>query len=210
MISMGEIPPVIIVMPASKKSWYVDSNAVGGPGDYATAVRDDLRSHVEATYRAMSDRGGRFIAGLSMGGYGALRLAFTRPDLYAATAAMSSALWWRLKPESRLNARQEKIFDGSFGRPFDPVRFLEQRPDAYLDTVKNFTGHLGIYLHAGDHDHFGTQISTMKLFMEMREKGLKPELRITDGGHTWPLWRAHLPEVLKFFAKEAARRKVSN
>jgi enterochelin esterase family protein len=172
MIATGEFPPVIIVMPASGKSWYVDSGAIGGPGDFATAVRDDLRLHVEATYRALADRGGRFIAGFSMGGYGALRLAFTRPDLYLATAAMSSALWWRLTPQSRLNAHQEKIFDGSFGRPFDPVRFMARRPDAYLDDVKNFTGHLGIYPHAGDDDRFATHVSTMKLYMAMRAKGL--------------------------------------
>lgn len=204
MITAGEIPPVIIVMPAARKSWYVDSGAIGGPGDYATAVRDDLRLHIEATYRAIPDRDGRFISGLSMGGYGALRLAFTRPDLYRAAAAMSSALWWRLTPESTLDPNKEGIFDGSFGRPFQAAHFLSQRPDAYLDNAKAFKGRLGVYLHAGDHDHFGTHISTMKLFLKMREAGLKPELRITDGNHTWPLWRAHLPEVLKYFAKQTA------
>lgn len=207
LITAGEIPPVIIVMPAAKKSWYVDSAEIGGPGDYATAVRDDLRLHVEATYRAITGREGRFISGLSMGGYGALRLAFTRPDLYRAAAAMSSALWWRLTPDSTLDLKKEGIFDGSFGRPFEVARFLAQRPDAYLDKAKAYKGRLGIYLHAGDHDHFGTHISTMNLFMKMRGAGLKPELRITDGNHTWPLWRTHLPEVLKYFAKQTAARK---
>lgn len=202
MIAGREIPPMIIVMPAAKKSWFVDSASIGGPGDYATAVSDDLRRHVDATYRTIPGREGRFIAGLSMGGYGALRLTFTRPELYRAAAAMSSALWWRLTPQSKLDPKKEGIFDGSFGRPFEAARYLAQRPDAYLDQAKAYPGKLGIYLHAGDHDHFGTHVSTMKLFLKMREVGLKPELRITDGNHTWPLWRTHLPAVLEYFAKQ--------
>jgi S-formylglutathione hydrolase FrmB len=47
MIASKALSPMIVVMPASKRSWYVDSADIGGPGNYATAVRDDLRAHIE-------------------------------------------------------------------------------------------------------------------------------------------------------------------
>ena len=92
MIASKALSPMIVVMLASKRSWYVDSADIGGPGNYATAVRDDLRAHIKKRYCARTDRGGRAIAGLSMGGFGAMRLAFERPEIYRAVGAMSSAL----------------------------------------------------------------------------------------------------------------------
>lgn len=202
LIASGELPPFIVVMPAGKRSWFVDSAGIGGPGDYATAVRDDLRAHVEATYRAIPERRGRFVAGLSMGGYGALRLGFETPDVYRAIGAMSSALWLRVtadwvptRPE-----RLKRIFDGSFGEPFDPKRFVALHPRAYLDRVIAFDGPLGIYLMAGDDDRFGAHLSTVELYREMRDREVQAELRIVDGPHQWPTWRSGLGPMMQWFA----------
>ncbi len=205
LIENGSLPPMIIVMPDAKRSWFVDSAEIGGPGDYATAVRADLVAHIDARFRTVSARRGRAIAGLSMGGFGAMRLGFERPEVYAAVASMSAALWSRLKPDSVLSERAERIFDGSFGTPFDAKRFIALSPTAYFDRVSAYPEHLGIYLHAGDDDGFGTHISTLKLFLKMQSAGIKAELRITDGDHQWSLWRDHLGEVLRFFAAEFAR-----
>ena len=200
LIGEQSIRPMIVVMPQGRRSWWVDSAAIGGAGDYATAVAVDLRAHVETTWRAETTRAGRFVAGLSMGGYGALHLAFARPDLYAGVAAMSSALWWRLTPETRLNERQEGIFRGAFGQPFEPARYLRQRADAYLDAPKAAPHMLAIFLHAGDDDNFGAHVSTFELYRLMREKSVPAELRITNGGHEWPVWRAEFAEVARYFS----------
>ncbi len=205
LVENGSLPPMIIVMPDAKRSWYVDSAEVGGPGDYATAVRQDLVAHIDARFRTVSARRGRAVAGLSMGGFGAMRLGFERPEVYAAVASMSAALWSRLTPDSVLSERAERIFDGSFGTPFDAGRFIALSPASYFDRVSAYSEHLGIYLHAGDDDGFGTHISTLKLFLAMQSAGIKAELRITDGDHHWSLWREHLGEVLRFFAAEFAR-----
>lgn len=201
MIASGDLPPMIVVIPDVEKSWLVDSADRGGPGDYATAVREDLRVHVEATYRARTDRGGRAITGHSMGGFGALRLAFTHPDLYVATAGMSSALWSRLEPDSQVpEDRARAIFDGSFGTPFEPSTMIALGPAARTADIAAHPEPPAVLLTSGDDDQFGAYISTFELFIALRDAGVPADLRITDGGHTWAVWRDTLPDVLRFFA----------
>ena len=57
-----------------------------------SVVIRDLIPHIDATYRTIASREGRAIEGHSMGGYGALRLAFKYPGLFAAVTANSPAL----------------------------------------------------------------------------------------------------------------------
>ena len=83
MINSGEIPPFVVVMPDAKNSWYVDS-PVGEK--YETAIIKDLIGFVEGHYKVRNTHGDRFVAGLSMGGYGALKLAFKHPDMFLSAA----------------------------------------------------------------------------------------------------------------------------
>lgn len=202
MISAGDLPPFIVVMPNGARSWWIDSADIGGPGDYGTAMRDDLPAHVEATWRAETGRDGRFVAGLSMGGFGALRTAFAYPERYRAVGALSAALWNRVAPgwKPADPDRMARIFDGSFGVPFDPQRFLANHPRRFLPRIKNPPDPFGIYLAAGDDDGFGTQFATLELFEELRELAVPVELRIDDGGHDWKVWRQALGPMLRWFA----------
>ena len=202
LIAAAELPPFIVVMPDGAKGWWVDSADIGGPGDYETAVRDDLPSHVEESWRAATGRDGRFVAGLSMGGFGALRLAFAYPERYRAVGALSAALWNRVAPGWRPAdpVRMARIFDGSFGDPFDPQRFLANHPRRFLPRIQNPPEPLGIYLAAGDDDGFGTQFATLELFEELRQRQVPVELRIDDGGHDWKVWRKALSPMLQWFA----------
>ena len=93
LIGAGELPGTIAIMPDANNSWYVDSAALGGPGDYETAIVRDLLRQVETTFGARADRGDRAVAGISMGGYGALRFAFFHPDLFGAVASLSGGLF---------------------------------------------------------------------------------------------------------------------
>lgn len=204
MIAGDELPPFIVVMPNGAKSWWVDSADLGGPGDYGTAVRDDLATHVETTWRAVDSRDGRFVAGLSMGGFGALRLAFAHPERYRAVGALSSALWNRVEPgwKPADPARMTRIFTGSFGEPFDPQRFLANHPRRFLPRVQNPPEPFGIYLEAGDDDGFGTQFATLELFQDLRDRQIPVELRIDDGGHDWKVWRRALGPMMQWFATQ--------
>lgn len=78
-----------VVMPAAQNSFYTDM--VTG-GKYFTYLSEELPGLLRDMLPLSPKREDTFVAGLSMGGYGAFKLALTRPDLYAAAASLSGAL----------------------------------------------------------------------------------------------------------------------
>jgi S-formylglutathione hydrolase FrmB len=96
LIAKGEVREMIIVMPDAKNryggSFYTNSLATGNWEDY---LAEDLVRFIDGEYRTLGAAASRGIAGHSMGGYGALRLAMKRPDRFAAVYALSPAcLGW--------------------------------------------------------------------------------------------------------------------
>ena len=81
---------VAVVMPAVNRSFYTDM--VHG-AKYWTYVSEELPSLMESYFPLSKAREGRFAAGLSMGGYGAMKLGLLKPERYAAVAALSAPLW---------------------------------------------------------------------------------------------------------------------
>jgi poly(3-hydroxybutyrate) depolymerase len=87
--------PMIVVMPdAGTGGWYTDwlRGTPEGPQRWETFHLDELRPFIEARYRTRTDRGGRAIAGLSMGGFGAMSYAARHPDLFGFAASFSGAV----------------------------------------------------------------------------------------------------------------------
>lgn len=91
-ISAGR--PVIVVMPdGGKVGWFTDwVDQSGGAQRWASFYLDQLIPWVDHNLRTVAAKGGRAIAGLSMGGYGAVRLAQDRPELFASVASFSGAV----------------------------------------------------------------------------------------------------------------------
>lgn len=203
LIADGTLPPVLIVLPDGGNSWYVDARDAAGA--VASALRDDLPSHVEARWNARTDRGGRAVAGLSMGGFGALRLAFFHPDRYAAVAAMSPAVFVPGTFDAPPNPMQVGMFAGAFGTPFDEARLERESPFAALDALAGHPAPPPVFLTVGDDDGFGLEIGTMALAIALKARGLPVEIRVLDGDHTWPFWREQLPEVLRFLGRRLTR-----
>jgi len=196
------VAPMLIVMPGVGNSWYVDGGATGRHGAWATAITTELIPEVEARYPTLSSRADRFVAGLSMGGYGALHLATQRPDLFRAAAAFSPAIFPDAGHANDFPGFQMKFFDGAFGTPFD-VDFFNDRnifqplPEigAALDSRP-----LAFYVMTGDHDGFGLWRGALAFFTAARDAGIPAELRVHDGNHEWRLWRAELDDALRWFA----------
>jgi len=85
--------PLIIVMPDGGRGWYTDAREGYA---YETAIVRDLIGLVDRVYHTDPRREARVIGGLSMGGYGAVKLALKRPDLFRAAVSHSGALaLWR-------------------------------------------------------------------------------------------------------------------
>lgn len=89
-LASGEAREMIIVMPSGENrlggGFYVNGAASGDWEDY---VAEDVVAFMDATYRTLAARESRGIAGHSMGGYGALSVAASRPDVFSAAYAMS-------------------------------------------------------------------------------------------------------------------------
>jgi len=205
MIAGGEIAPLIAVMPEAGKSWYVDSARFGGPGDYATAIARDLVAGIDAAYPTLADRRHRGIAGHSMGGHGALRLAFGHPGTFSAVGALSPGIWmpggvsWISGPIGETAEERERWYPRTTGETFDMDTFRAQSPFAMLDDVSAMETPPAVFLASGDDDYWDLQDGTVEMYIELRRIGLEPELRVGDGGHDWTYWRATVPDLLRFF-----------
>ena len=204
LIAEGIMPPVIIVMPDGGDSWYVDSADVGGPGDYETAMTEDLVRHVDETYRTIAGRPGRAAAGLSMGGYGAVRFAFFRPDLFAAAASLSGAIFPDMAGPEDVSQTQRQLFRGVYGTPLDTERFNRANVFGPIADLARTGEAPPILLTVGDDDHFELDRGAHALFVAMRDAGLPVELRVTDGGHVWPLWAQEVARALVFLSAHLA------
>lgn len=92
LIASGDIEPMILVAPDCHNeyggSWYTNSPVTGNWEDFVTK---DLICYIDAKYRTIPKRTSRAIAGHSMGGHGAIKIAMKHPELYCALYAMSPA-----------------------------------------------------------------------------------------------------------------------
>jgi S-formylglutathione hydrolase FrmB len=210
------IKPMLVVMPDAGNSWYVDSAAVGGPGNYETAILDDLPKAVEEKFDVRRERGGRAIAGLSMGGYGALRLAMLRPDRYVAAASLSGAIWRNIPQDAGGSPAGEAAkpvepaaqadlppggdhFGRAFGAPFSAKRF--NAANVFTLLARNVAAGAAIpalYLTVGDHDSHGLWRGSIDLFETLMADRVNVDFRVTDGDHVWSLWRQTIEDALVF------------
>ncbi len=188
--------PMLLVMPGATNSWYVDSPKYGA---WETALLDDLIPAIEARYPVRRDRDGRFVSGLSMGGYGALRLAVHHPDRFRAAAAFSPAIFEDVASVADFPAFQLKFFAGAFGDPLDVPRFNAANVFAPLATIPADLP-TDFYVMTGDHDGLGLWDGALRFFRAARSAGHAVELRVRDGGHEWRLWRDELAPALRWFS----------
>ncbi len=193
LIAVGAVPPVILVMPDGRNSFYVDSDPASGFGAVETALVRDLVTHVDGAFRTISHRRGRMIAGLSMGGYGAIHLAFKFPELFGAAASLSGVLT-REEPE------RKDLFVPAFGDPLDPARWAEENPFNWIGHVKESGLRLPVYLTVGDDDAPWLYEGPVEFYSALKEAELPAELRMTNGPHAWEVWDDALREALLFFA----------
>jgi enterochelin esterase family protein len=202
LIAAGKMPRAIIVMPDAGDSWYVDAPVPAGMGAMGTALMRDLPDWIEAHYPASRERDGRAVAGYSMGGFGALRFVLVEPDRWVAAAAMSSALWAFLKPDTPVTARLAKstarIFAGAFGNPFEPSRFAAESPLSLARSFPADAPRPAVLLISGRHEMFDAATEQDQARAALASAGIAVTVELTDGDHDWDNWKGMLPRVLSF------------
>ncbi|PYV84532.1 MAG: hypothetical protein DMG93_04475 [Acidobacteria bacterium] len=182
---------MIIVMPDGDDSWYTNSATV--PADkFEDYVATDLISEIDKKFKTIRDRHGRAIAGLSMGGYGAVKLALKYPELFVFSGSLSGAFnaaqnLDTLRPDFR--ARLLEVFgsEGSRARTENDVFTLLNAP--HTSPYPYF------YLACGSADFF---LDTNRAFaQQLSSKNLPYEYHETPGGHTWEYWDSAVQPLLK-------------
>ncbi len=188
------IEPMIVIMPSAGKSWYLNSAQHGA---FQSGLAQELPVVMEDLLANKVSKEKRAIAGLSMGGYGALKFAFEAPENYVAVAGLSPAIFPNIESADIFKPVQIKLFAGAFGDPFSVEIFNRENVFTALESAKseNFPH---TYLTVGDDDWFGLYEGTFALYKELKSRKLPSELRITNGNHTWKLWRDEIEQALVF------------
>jgi enterochelin esterase-like enzyme len=202
MIASGTLRPVAVVMPMAANSWYVDdARGPRGFGPFASALAEEFMPSVEQRHRFASCRSQRAIGGLSMGGYGALMHAFTRPEMFNAAISLSGSIF--SERDADIEARtafNNRVLAGIYGEPFDAQRFKNWTAFVRLNAAPPVVSALGVWLAAGDRDFSSILSGTVRLHQELRQRNVESHLRIYDGDHSWPLWTMAIEPALAWLS----------
>ncbi|HEX8065374.1 MAG TPA: alpha/beta hydrolase family protein [Thermoleophilaceae bacterium] len=212
--------PGIVVMPEGARGWYVNwwSDGTRKPG-WESYHLDELTRLVERRFRVRPGRRWHAIAGLSMGGLGAMFYATQRPGYFGSAASFSGPLSIQRDPDGPL------VYD-SQGEPHeqvlgDPVaqRFYwtGHNPTALVESLR----YTRLYVTVGDGTPAADPDQVRNTFGQVAEAALRQHAedfvaaaralsldvtyRPRQGIHDWPYWREHLADALRwgFFAPVA-------
>jgi S-formylglutathione hydrolase FrmB len=192
---------MIIVTPEGNNSWYTDSATV--PTEkYETYIVDELIPDVQRRYRTIETRAGRSIAGLSMGGYGALKFGVKHPELFAFAGSLSGALGAASWTESELRGFEFifRTLQPVYGAENSETRAANDLTKLFRDLpAERIAGLPFVYLDCGTEDPLlGSNRSLAELLVTRK---IPHEYRQLPGGHSWTYWDAQVREVLQLAAR---------
>jgi len=196
LIASGDIPPTVIVMPDAGTSWFVDRKE-----KMETAVIAELIPDVEKAFRVLRSRDGRLVGGLSMGAYGAMRFALKYPEMFAAAALLSPAIY---NPEPPENSSARSV--GVFGAPgYDAAVWKSLNYPSLWEGYLAKKNPVPMYINSGDDDDFFIEFEAVQFYELLRRNKQPAELRIVNGAHVWPVWESTIGDALKYIYRHAAR-----
>jgi S-formylglutathione hydrolase FrmB len=197
---------MIVVTPEGNDGWYTDSATVAGD-KYESYFLKELIPDVQKRYRTIESRYGRGVAGLSMGGYGALKFGLKSPAMFAFAASISGPLdiasWTddELKNLAWIRKSVVSVFgpDGSeTHKANDIFEITRAMPAGRTASLPYF------YFDCGNEDVLCG--SSGKFAALLREKKIPHEYRQLPGAHGWPYWDQQVQEVLKIGARQMHAR----
>lgn len=146
---------LIVVMPDAGNSWYINYASSEGNqrNNWEDHIVRDVIGHVDSNFRTLARREGRAIAGLSMGGYGAITLGLRHPDLFVSMASTSGAL---------AHARDRATAIAA-GQPAPVARSVDDSPelaraDAFISQIIDIPG----FSSQDDRNPNGTDFDTVE------------------------------------------------
>lgn len=230
---------MILVLPDGDDGWYTTWNALNTTAScradtvrrepaetycvtwpkYDEYVVRELVAHIDSSYRTMPERRRRGIAGLSMGGYGAISLALRYPDLFAAAASHSGVLSPRYAgPVPYASPTRYAATVDTIRRRYAPALWALMRPVFGGDTIgwrardpAVYARHLAtsgapapaLFVDVGRDDPFLEQNRAFRA--DATALGISVKYAEWPGKHDWAYWRLHVVESLTWMGGIVAR-----
>jgi S-formylglutathione hydrolase FrmB len=191
---------LILVMPEGGSSYYVNA-AERSHDRYEDYIVRDLIPEVEKQFPAAPARGQRAVAGVSMGGFGAIVLALKHPELFAFVGALSPALDVPSRPFSMKRVSQYRQHRSIFGPWGSPTRSAN---DPYvLVRMANPATMSYVFLECGQQE--GLLPANKRFAATLQRRQFKYEFHAVSGGHDWNQWNRSLPDLF-----ESLRNRLSS
>ena len=203
LIRSGECVPVVILMPnAGAQDVHNYQNGYFNVKDwpYEDFFFQEFLPAAEKKFNCGGAKGQRAIMGLSMGGGGSICYAQLHPDMFSSSYGMSAWLdnkWDEVaSPKQSEEMKKSKLLITARSvTEHSALDFMDKADEACVEQLKT----LRWFLDCGDDD--GLLRLSVDLYGRMRRAGLKAELRVRDGGHTWEYWHTALRQSLPFASR---------
>ncbi|MFZ8765899.1 alpha/beta hydrolase [Enterococcus diestrammenae] len=185
-----------VVMPATDHGWYTDTTY---DMKYWTYLSEELPELIHTFFPQLTTKREKtFAAGLSMGGYGAVKWGLRCPEQFAAVASLSGALAFTDDPTPLLSLRKRAYWEGIFGQ-LETLGTSMENPLYLLSQTKPTTAPK-LFICCGTEDdlypisgYFAKKAS---------EKGFDVTYEEGTGVHDWAFWDRWLPRVLEWLPLE--------
>lgn len=181
--------PLAVVMPDGGRSFYCD--AVDGPAHESHIIKDVI-GFVDSHFDTQAERSGRVINGLSMGGYGALKLGLKFPDMFCSIVSHSGGVAAGHNPfRDDLAAEMRLIYgENPTGGKDDLWAIAECIDRDKLPAIRIDCGVDDFLLE--DNRAFHKHLKNLNIPHEYEE---------FPGDHNWDFWDTHIQEALRFHAR---------
>ena len=187
---------LILVMPEGNSSYY--TNAVNPPQDrYEDYIIGDLILDVESKFPVATGRSKRAIIGISMGGFGAVKLALRHPDLFAFVGGMSSAIDVPRRAFSVKRLQQSRHYSSIFGSAGSQTR-RDNDPFVLARTADPNDAPY-FFLTCGEQE--GLLPANREFAAVLAQRHFLNEFHTVPGSHDWNQWNAWLPTLFRSLAE---------
>jgi enterochelin esterase-like enzyme len=193
LIARGEIPPMALAMPSDGLIFDGSGYIAHGERDVERYIVEEVPACVREVATSVTESSPLFIAGLSMGGFGALRLGAKYPNRFAAISGHSSITHF---------AQMSKFVEEpltAYGPP------TEQEQSVLHWMLKHRDRLPPVRFDCGTDDALIEE--NRQLHRELDANQIPHEYQEFPGGHEWPYWEAHLADTLRFFGRWARHNR---
>lgn len=187
-----------LVLPSGDNSFYVDREATGCA--YGSFVGEELLQYMTKTLHLSDAKEDLFIGGLSMGGFGAIRLALRYPDNYSKVFGLSSAMLIKeietMQPGDENPVANYAYFSSVFG-DLKGLETSENNPEYLLKMLRDKQKTIPpIYMACGTEDFL---LENNRDFVRtLQEEHVEVEYHESAGTHNWEFWNEYLEKAIRW------------